>query len=253
MGVTLITGASSGIGRSLARRMACAGEAVGVLARRKPLLDTLVAEIEQAGGHARAIVCDVTDRERVFQVVQETEASLGPIDRLVANAGGSEPTFVDTFSAAQIARVHSLNVGGTANCIEAVLPGMLKREAGHLVAVSSLAAYRGLPSAAAYSAAKAALTNLLESLRIDLKPRGIDVTILFPGFVKVSSSRRKRPFQLDVEDATRRMHGAILARRKSYAFPAPMLLAVGLGRILPAALYDRLLVGRGRKPKVGKP
>src|SRR5215471_8036000 len=103
MGVTFLTGASSGIGRSLARRMAL------------------------AGGRALAISCDVTDRESVFAAVRQTEASVGPIDRLIANAGGGEPTFVETFTAAHIDRVYALNVGGTANCIEAILPSMLAR------------------------------------------------------------------------------------------------------------------------------
>src|SRR5262245_48025589 len=99
MSVTLITGASSGIGRSLARRIALAGEITVVVARRKALLDTLVQEIGQTGGCALAFVCDVTDRESVFTAVRQAETKVGPIDRLIANAGGGEPTFVDTFTA----------------------------------------------------------------------------------------------------------------------------------------------------------
>ena len=184
MSTTLITGASSGIGRSLARRVAANGESVALIARRKPLLDSLVNEIVESGGTARAIECDVTRREDVVAAVNEAQRVLGPVDRLIANAGGGEPTFVETFSASNISQVIDLNVIGTANCIEAVLPSMLERSAGHIVAMGSLASYRGLPTAAAYSASKAALTNLMESLRIDLKPRGIDVTLLLPGFVR---------------------------------------------------------------------
>jgi short-subunit dehydrogenase len=251
MGVTFLTGASSGIGRSLARRLALQGEPIAAVARRKPLLDTLVEEITQAGGRAVAVPCDVTDRTRVFAAVEETLAVLGPIDRLIANAGGGEPTFVETFDAAHVQRVFALNVEGTANCIEAVLPAMLQREEGHIVAVSSLAAYRGLPSAAAYSAAKAALSNMIESLRIDLKPRGIAVTLLCPGFVRTRSSTQKKwkPFQLEVEEATRRMAHAIIAKKSYYAFPFPLVLVAALGRMLPPALYDWLLTGRGRRPK----
>src|SRR5262245_14463995 len=102
MGVTFLTGASSGLGRSLALRLALQGETVAVVARRKPLLDTLVEEIAQAGGRALAIPCDVTDRTCVFAAVEKTQAVLGPLDRLIANAGGGEPTFADTFDAAQI-------------------------------------------------------------------------------------------------------------------------------------------------------
>jgi short-subunit dehydrogenase len=210
MTVTLLTGASSGIGRSLARRLAAGGDPVALLARREPLLQTLVQEIEAAGR-----------------------------------------TRVDDFRAAHVEQVLALNVGGTANCFEAVLPGMLARGAGHLVAVGSLAAYRGLPDAAAYSAAKAALSNLVESLRIDLAPRGVDVTLLLPGFVRADPSRRRKrrkPFQLELEDATGRMERAIRARRRRYAFPWPLVLAMGVGRAMPAPLYDRLLSG-GSRPK----
>jgi short-subunit dehydrogenase len=250
--MTFITGASSGIGRSLARRIAFTGDIVVAVARRQPLLDSLVNEITQSGGHAMAISCDVTDRESVFAAVRQAEASVGSIDRFIANAGGGEPTFVETFTAAHMERVYALNVGGTAHCLEAILPGMLARRSGHIVAVSSLVAYRGVPSAAAYSAAKAALTNMLESLRIDLKPWGVDVTILFPGFVRTSPSQKSKPFQMDVEDATLRMCRAIVARRRCYSFPLPLALLAKSGRLLPAALYDRLLAGRGRKPKQRK-
>jgi short-subunit dehydrogenase len=230
------------------------GEIIVAVARRKPLLDRLVEEIVRAGGRALAIPCDVTDHAYVFAAVEEARAVLGPIDRLVANAGGGEPTFVDTFDAAHIQRVFALNVGGTANCIEAVLPAMLQRGEGHIVAVSSLAAYRGLPNAAAYSAAKAALSNLIESLRIDLKPRGISVTLICPGFVRTRPSTKKKwkPFQLEVEEAARRMARAITARKPYYAFPFPLVCAVALGRMLPPSLYDWMLTGRGRRPKLAK-
>jgi NAD(P)-dependent dehydrogenase (short-subunit alcohol dehydrogenase family) len=251
MGVTFLTGASSGIGRSLARRLAADGDAVAVVARRAELLESLVREIEAAGGRALAIPCDVTDAEAVKEAVGRTERLLGPIDRLVANAGGGAPTPVEGFRAEHVERVMALNLGGTLYCLEAVLPGMLARGSGHVVATSSLAALRGLPGAGAYCAAKAALNNLLESLSIDLEPRGVDVTLILPGFVRVKPGKAKRPkpFQLDLEDATRRMHRAIRRRRRRYAFPAPLVGVLGLARLLPAALWARLLRGRGPKPK----
>lgn len=245
MTVTVVTGASSGIGRSLARRLAAVGDPVAVLARRAQLLETLVAEIAAAGGRALALPCDVTDRESVRRALAEVERVLGPVERLVANAGGGSEAPVEAFRAADVEACLALNVVGVANCIEAVLPGMLQRRAGHLVATSSLAGYRGLPNAAAYSAAKGALTNLMESLRVDLRRRGVDVTVLAPGFVRVKPGKRARPLELDLEDATARMHRAIRRRDPFYAFPLPMVLAVRFGRWLPARLYDRLLAGRG--------
>lgn len=245
--VSFITGASSGIGRSLARRIAHEGHAVALIARRKDLLDSLALEIEQAGGTALALACDVTDAARVADAVRTVESALGPITRLVANVGGGEPTRVDAFAAAHIERILTLNVMSTAICIEAVLPGMLARRAGHIVAMGSLAGYRGLPGAAGYSAAKAALANMMESLRMDLRPRGIQVTLLSPGFVRTKPKRKNRPFELELEAATARMHRAILVQKPIYAFPWPLVVIVNLCRLLPVSLYDALLAGRGPK------
>lgn len=250
--VTVVTGASSGIGRSLALRLARHGGALALLARRADLLESLAAEIEATGGRAIPVACDVTDRARVHDAFAAIEARLGPVDRLVANAGGGEKSHVDAFSAAQIERVVALNVGGAANCIEAVLPGMLARGHGHLVATGSLAAQRGLPHAAAYGAAKAALARMMESLRIELRPRGIDVTIIHPGFVRLSPERRRKALQVELEVATARMCRAILARRAEDAFPLSAVLLTGFARQLPARLYDRLLLGRVRRKDPGR-
>jgi short-subunit dehydrogenase len=252
MGMTFITGASSGIGRSLAKRIAAGGEAVAVVARRKELLDSLVAEVAETGGKALAIVCDVTDRDAVRDAVRTAEGQLGPMTTLIANAGGQTPFDVSNFRAQDIDDALQLNVVGVANCIEAVLPGMLERRSGHLVVTSSLAGYRGLPGAGGYSAAKAALTNMMESFRIDLRGTGIDVTVIAPGFVRTKPKKKKkknRPFTLDLETATERMHRAIEARTPYYAFPKTLLLVMWLGWALPAGLYDRVLAGRGPKVK----
>lgn len=250
MTVTFITGASSGIGRSVAKRLAAEGDMVAVIARRKILLDSLVSEIERVGGIALAVQCDVTIIADVVAAVKQVEATLGPIDCLVANVGGGEQTFVDNFRASHISEVMTLNIVAASNCIEAVLPGMLDRSAGHIVATGSLASYRGLPGAAGYSAAKAAIANMMESLRIDLRPRGIDVTLLLPGFVRTNPlSNNKRPFEMELEDATNRIVRAIKARKSRYAFPAVLAAMVWAGRLLPSSVYDSLFTRRGKKRK----
>ncbi len=252
MEVDFITGASSGIGRSLAKRLAVDGGAVVVVARRKELLDSLVQEIEVAGGRALAIACDVTDSKAIDAAARTAEEHFGPITRIVANAGASDATDAMNFEAGHVASLFQLNVLGVANCIAAVLPGMLARGSGHLVAMSSLAGQRGLPSAAAYGATKAAVTNMMEGLRIDLRPRGIDVTVLAPGFVNTKQkkkSKKSRPFRLELEDATERVHRAILARKPYYAFPKSLVALLRLTNLLPARLYDRVVRGRGPKPK----
>jgi short-subunit dehydrogenase len=239
MGVTVITGASSGIGRSLAKRMAASGETVAVLARRQELLESLAEEIRSEGGRAFALRTDVTNRAEVQEAFRQVAAELGAIDRLVANAGGGKPRRAEAFAASQVESALTLNVVGVAHCIEAVLPAMLARGHGHLVATSSLAGYRGLPTAAAYGAAKAALTNMMESLRGELRGRGIDVSVILPGFVRVKPGQHK-PLMLEIEDATERMQRAIDTRAPYCAFPLSLRLAVAVGRLLPAGVWDRL-------------
>jgi len=251
-GATIVTGASSGIGRSLARALAARGEPIAALARREELLVGLVKEIEQAGGRALAIPCDVTDRLAVQAAVRRAEAELGPASRLIANAGGGHASDARALSSDHIRFMVDLNLMGAVHCIEAVLPGMLERRAGHLVAMSSLAGYRGLPGAEGYSSSKAALTALMESLRVDLRGSGVDVTVLAPGFVRTKprkKGKRKKPLQMDLDAATTRMLRAIERRKPYYAFPKSLLALIWLAWALPPAIYDRLLAGRGPKPK----
>jgi short-subunit dehydrogenase len=253
-GATIVTGASSGIGRSLALRLAARGEPIAALARREELLDGLVKEIEELGGRAISIPCDVTDRDAVREAVRRAEAEFGPTERLIANAGGGHASDVVDFSAEHMRFMLDLNLMGAVHCIEAVLPGMLARRSGHLVAVSSLAGYRGLPGAEGYSSSKAALTAMMESLRVDLRGKGVDVTVLAPGFVRTKprkKGKRKKPLQMDLDSASERMLRAIERRKPYYAFPKSLLSAIWLAWALPPAIYDRLLAGRGPKPKAG--
>ena len=244
MGACFLTGASSGIGRSLARRLAREGRAMALVARRKDLLDTLVLEIEAEGGQALAIACDVTDRDAVRAAVARAEAGLGPIALLVANAGGAEAgtSSAAGFRSEVFSATYAQNVASVLYCVEAVLPGMLDRGEGHLVATSSLAGELGLPNAGAYSSAKAALTRLMESLRVELGATGVDVTILVPGFIRTKpGGKANRPFVLELEDATARIHRAIARRRPVFVFPWTLAWGIRLVRVLPVRLRDRLL------------
>jgi len=240
---TLITGASSGIGRSLAKRFARRGNRVVLLARRGQALEELAAEIRSVGGRADVLVADVTDRSAMRAAIVAFEQVNVPITRLIANAGGGERTRVDAFDAEAVESTITLNLMGVVNAIACVLPGMHERGAGQLVAVGSLAGSRGLPSAAAYSAAKAGVANFMESLRIDLRGSGVVVTLLVPGFVATKPGKRKR-FAMDLDTATAGMEQAILARKARWAAPATLSTAAALLRLLPATGYDWLLSRR---------
>lgn len=249
--VAFVTGASSGLGEGIARRLAREGWAVGLAARRHQRLRALAAELVGSGGRAAVCRCDVADRDQVLDAVARAERELGPVELLVANAGVSERTYVESLDSKSVERMVRVNILGAVYAVEAVLPGMLERGSGHLVAIGSLAGYRGLPMSAGYSATKGALANFFESLRIDLARTGVAVTLVTPGYVDTPQTRTNvhpMPYLLDLEDAVERIWRAIARRRRTCAFPAPLALAARLGRILPAAVYDRL-AGRVRRDK----
>ncbi len=239
--VALVTGASSGIGRGLAVRLARDGYAVGLLARRAGRLREVAAEVEERGGTASVHRCDVSEREQVLHAVESCSAELGPVDLLVANAGIGSHMPVEGLNGDETELVMRINFLGAVHAVEALLPTMLSRGSGHLVAVASLAGYCGLPRRPAYCASKSAMMSFFESLRLDLRHRGIAVTIVSPGFVRTAMTGGEgsvRPFMVELDPAVDRIARAIGARRRSLAFPWPIALPATLARSLPPALFD---------------
>src|SRR4051794_35835375 len=171
--VAVVTGASSGIGRALAKELAAQGCKVGLVARRRDQLDTLAAEIRSAGHTAATAAADVADRAQTLAAVAALRKQLGPVDLMVANAGVGAPTLLEPFNVADVEKMFRVNVLGVVYAIEAVLPEMLARRRGHLAAVSSLGAYKGMPGESAYCASKAAVNTFMEGLRIQLRDRGV--------------------------------------------------------------------------------
>ena len=241
--VVLITGASSGIGRALSVELGRRGASVGLLARRAESLGEVAREVERVGGRALALRADVTDARAVREAADRLRGEFGRIDVLVANAGVGGLSDDIKRLPENVSEVIGINVVGATNSVAAVLPEMLERGAGHLVAISSLAGYRGLPKSGAYCASKAALTALFESLRLDLKGTGVAVSIIKPGFIKtpLTAGRAARmPYLLELDDATQKIVRAIEERRTSYAFPWQLASLVRLARLMPDALYDRI-------------
>lgn len=250
--VAFITGASSGLGAGLAVRLARDGYAVALTARRSHRLTEVAETIRHAGGTALPLSCDVREPAQVKAAVEATVAALGPIDLLVANAGISIMTRVDAFSAVAVEDVLRTNFLGAVYAVEAVLPSMLERGSGHLVAMGSLAGYGGLPKSAAYSASKGALHNFFESLRLDLRGAGVAVTVITPGYVKTELTDKadhRMPLLLELEDAVERMARGIEGREALVAFPLPLFAAAWTAQALPAAIYDRIACRVRREKK----
>jgi short-subunit dehydrogenase len=239
----MITGASSGIGRGLAIELGRRGAKLGLVARRADVLAEVIREIEAAGSKAIALPVDVQDAGSMSAAAEKLRAELGPIDIMIANAGIGPTRHASEIDAAEIAGVINVNVIGASNSAAAVIPAMVARGSGQLVVISSLAAYRGLPKSAAYCASKAAVSAFFESLRLDLMPKGIAVTIIHPGFIKtpLTSGRNARmPFLMELDDAVPKMLRAIGERRKRYSFPWQLASLVRLSLILPFWMYDQI-------------
>jgi NAD(P)-dependent dehydrogenase (short-subunit alcohol dehydrogenase family) len=237
----LITGAGSGIGREMARVLSAEGTRVAALDVRADLLESLAAELP--GKPLARAAADVTDLAAVRAAVAKLEAEAGPTDVLIACAGIGRETCALTFRAEDFADQIRVNLIGVANCIDAVLPGMRDRRRGHLVAVSSLASYHGIPLMGAYCASKAGVNALLDALRVELRPLGIAVTTLCPGWVRtpLTAPLGLPPVRMmDVGEAARRMLDAVRARKAFLAFPARGAWQVRVLRYLPRPLSDRV-------------
>jgi short-subunit dehydrogenase len=251
----LVTGASSGIGAALARRLAARGIEVYLAARRRDRLEAEAAAIMAAGGRAHALVLDVARADETAAAVAQLDDACGGIDLVVANAGLGGKTGAQPLASSPWQDVRDLiqiNLLGAVATLAPLVPRMLARGHGHLVGISSIAADVPTPRTAPYGASKAGLTFFLRAADLELRPRGIAVTIVHPGFVKTpmtDSMDEPLPFLVDVARAARIIDRAIARRRRLVRFPRPMAAAVGFGRALPMWLSAPLIRAAARERK----
>lgn len=247
----IITGASTGIGRELARELAKRGYDLALLARRGDLLEELATELRPRNTRAVAIACDVADSAAVHEAVRRAEAELGgPFDLAVANAGVSIPGHATKFKLAEAELIVRVNLLGLIYLYDAVIPSMIERGRGRFAGVASLAGLRGLATAAPYSASKAAVQAFLEAARIELAPYGVGVTIVNPGFVATPMTEKNRyrmPFLMQPRDAAVAIAEGLERGKRLIEFPRPMVLLMRLVRLLPDALYERMMVPFARR------
>jgi short-subunit dehydrogenase len=249
-----ITGASSGIGRELAKRLAREGVEVAIAARREDQLHALEQEIAAEGGRARVYPLDVANPDATTETLQRADREMGGIDLVVANAGVSKHRWSGKLTYQDCADIIDVNVRGAVATLTALLPAMVERQRGHLVGISSLAQYRGLPSSAAYSASKAFLSHFLEALRVDLASTNVAVTDIRPGFVRSPMTDRSTmtmPFLIDLDQAIDAMIAGVRARAPVVAFPWQLASIVRAGTLVPVRVYDSAVrrIRRTRKAR----
>jgi short-subunit dehydrogenase len=248
----IITGASSGIGAALARRYAAAGATLGLIARRRPGLERLAEGL--AAPH-EIYPLDVRDAAAVAAAARVFLAKHGCPDIVIASAGvsvGTEAGRAEDIAVFQ--EVHDINVMGTVKTFQPFIGCMRDRGSGALVGIASVAGYRGLPGAGAYSASKAAVISALESLRVELRSSGVKVITICPGYIATPMTANNpypMPFLMSADQAAGKI-ALLIARGREFAvIPWQMAVVARLMRLLPNWLYDRLAANRGRKPRRG--
>jgi len=248
----VITGASSGIGAALARHYAGPETVLGLIARRRDRLEALAATLKSP---CEICVADVRDAGALADAASRFMERHGVPDIVIANAGVSMGTLTDhAVDTAAFRDVLDINVIGMLNTFQPFLAGMRGAARGTLAGIASVAGYRGLPGAGAYSASKAAVISYLEALRVELRGSGVRVVTVSPGFIDTPMTERNpypMPFRMGAEEAAEKI-ARLIEQGHSYAvIPWQMAVVARVLRVLPNWLYDRLLAGRARKPRRG--
>lgn len=238
--ITWITGASTGIGRELARQYAEAGHSVFATARNRENLTSLVEECAAYSGEVMALAGDVCDPVRMADIFSKVCEQKGMPDLVVLNAGTHKPTSATNFILEDHLRLMDINFNGVLNGLNACIPRFLERGSGQIAVVASVAGYRGLPRAGAYGASKAALINLCESMQPELKAEGVDLRVVCPGFVKTPLTDLNKfpmPFLMSVDQAVKAMIRGLESSKFQIAFPWRMSVTMEILKRMPNRLF----------------
>ncbi|HEY4222499.1 MAG TPA: SDR family NAD(P)-dependent oxidoreductase, partial [Myxococcota bacterium] len=217
-----ITGASSGIGEGLAKHYASGGCHIGLVARRREMLESLATDLRMRGAEPHIYAGDVVDTAFMARSAQDFARAAGSVDLVVANAGIGVPgTAIGEGKSEDIAHLMRVNVIGVTNTIVPFVPILVAQKSGVLSAVSSMAGHRALPGRTAYSASKAAVLVFMDGLRMELEDSGVHAMTFCPGFVRtpLTATNQGMMFVISVDDAVRAMVDAVSARLDTVTFP----------------------------------
>ena len=251
--LVLITGASSGIGQALALHYARKGDRLALVARRAELIKKWLNASEISPDSYEIYSADVANTDDMAALAQTCMAHQGVPDVVIANAGISMGMDSSVRSDLDVmARIFATNVVGVAATFGPFVNAMVARGSGTLVGMGSVAGIRGLPGHGAYCASKAAVISYCESLRGELRATGVKVVTVCPGYIATPLTQNnsyRMPFLMQPEAFAEKAIRAIDAGLSYCVIPWQMGLVAKLLRVLPNALFDRLLAGRPRKPR----
>jgi short-subunit dehydrogenase len=231
-----LVGASEGLGRCLAQSMSRAGVELVLSARSEDKLQVLADDLP---GPASVVTVDIADRASV----EAAAAAAGDIDGVVFLAGVYTPTTAQNWDADKVEQMFDVNLTGAARVLGQIIKPMVERDKGHIVMIGSLSAYRGLPGAIGYSASKAGLMALAESMHGDLRKTGVEVQLANPGFIKTRLTDQNdfdMPFIMEPEAAAQEVFEHMNTDHFHKAFPLGFGLVFRLSRFLPTGLYEAL-------------
>jgi short-subunit dehydrogenase len=234
--VAWLVGASSGIGQALAFKLADADWQVAISARSEHALEEM--HVQHSNLHVFPV--DVTDPALLKTSFQTIEAELGSVDLCFFNAGDYTPMPLAQFDTQLFRRLIEVNYMGVVNALDTVIPAMTKRQEGQILLTASLASYRGLPKSAPYSASKAAVLNLAESLHLELKQQGVLLRVINPGFVRSPLTAKNdfnMPFLMEPEDAAEVIMRKLPSKQFEIRFPLPFALIMKTLSLLPYTLF----------------
>ncbi|MEH6737895.1 MAG: SDR family NAD(P)-dependent oxidoreductase [Sulfitobacter sp.] len=232
-----LVGASDGLGAALAKQLSRAGAEVILSARSGDKLEDVVNNLP---GKASFVKLDVADADSVARAAEE----IGEVDGVVYLAGVYWPFSAKHWNAEQGNAMADINFTGLMRVMGQVVPQMVKRDEGHVVITSSLAAYRGLPKSIGYSASKAATLSLAESMYADLRQTGVKVQVVNPGFIKTQLTDKNNfemPFLMETDDAAREVFEHMNTDKFKKSFPFVFSMLFRAAQFLPDALYFRLM------------
>lgn len=254
--LVFITGASSGIGQALAHRYHQAGFRLALVARRTSEVKTWASAQGISPDSYEIYSADVSVTDSIVAAGRDCIARQGVPDVVIANAGISVGMDTAVLSDIDVmARTFATNNIGMAATFQPFVDAMVQRGSGTLVGIGSVAGIRGLPGHGAYCASKAAVISYCESLRGEMRPHGVRVVTLSPGYIDTPLTRQNRyamPFLMQADDFADRAFNAIAAGARHRVIPWQMGIVAGLLRMLPNALFDQLLAGRPRKHRQGE-
>jgi short-subunit dehydrogenase len=244
MQTVFITGGTTGLGLELAREYIKKGYKVGICARDQQKYDQAFP-VKPA--HLHFYPVDVADKTALQAAIKSFSSPIG-LNLLIANAGISYPVKTKIPDFALTYKMIDINLKGVIYAFEAALEVMIPQGKGQLVAISSLAGFNGFPGTSGYSASKAAVMKFCESLSLDLKGLGIDVTCICPGFVDTPLTRRNQhpmPFLMNADKATQLMLKAIEKKPIRYSFPFRFYALIYILSIIPRSLFAYVMSTKG--------